>query len=116
MKRKVALVGEDSDLREMVEFVLTDADFEVIGYNSAEAFWDGLEMHRPDLILLDVTLPDGRSLDICRELHSARRRPTIPVVVMSAVYDYAGACADAAFLRKPFDIADLISCVRQRIA
>ena len=116
MKRKVAVVEDDEDIREMVEFVLTEADFEVVGYNGAEAFWNGLGMDKPDLILLDIMLHDGNGLDICKELHSARHTVDIPVIIISAVHDHVDACADAEFVRKPFNIDDLISRVRRRIA
>ncbi|MGV3762565.1 response regulator transcription factor [Parapedobacter sp.] len=106
---------DDHDLREMVEFVLTEADFEVIGYGRAAAFWEGLGMDKPDLILLDVMLPDGNGVDICKELHSARNTADIPILIMSAVHDHIDACADAEFVRKPFNIDDLVSRVRRRM-
>ncbi|GGI29566.1 hypothetical protein GCM10008119_38260 [Pedobacter mendelii] len=77
------------------------------------------EEFKPDLILLDVQLGkhDGRQL--CSNLQSEPHTQHIPVVLMSAnkkssVLDGFN-CKPKAFINKPFDIDELISCVNQQI-
>lgn len=116
MKKRIVVVEDDQDIREIVELILVGADFEVTGYDRVVRFWEGLSTDKPDLILLDVMLPDGNGLDICRELRSIQHTANIPVVVMSAAHDHAHVCAEAEFVKKPFNIDDLISLVQRRIA
>lgn len=116
MKKKIIVVEDDQDIREMVEFILEKADFEVSGYDRAAKFWAGLRTDKPDLILLDVMLPDGNGLDICKQLHAVKHTARIPVVIMSAAYDHADACAEAEFVKKPFNIDDFILRVQRKIA
>lgn len=117
MKKKVVIVEDDQDIRELVEFILTNADFEVTGYDRVAKFWSGMDGAKPDLIVLDVMLPDGNGLDICRKLQSTGRTAHIPVVIMSAAYEkIENKCARAEFIQKPFDIDDLVYCVQACIA
>lgn len=117
MKKKVVIVEDDQDIRELVEFILTNADFEVTGYDRVAKFWVGLGSAKPDLIVLDIMLPDGNGLDICRELQSAGQTADIPVVIMSAAYEgIRPECAKAAFIKKPFDVYDFVSRIQACIA
>jgi len=64
----------------------------------------------PDLVALDVGLPDGDRLDLCRDLKAAH--PTLPIVVMSASGGYGAKARKAGadrFIAKPFDPDELAS-------
>jgi DNA-binding response OmpR family regulator len=70
-----------------------------------------LDVHRPDLILLDVMLPDVDGLTFCRALQANPATRTIPIVVMTATYVHLEQldCDVAGALRKPFPIDTLFA-------
>ena len=117
MEKKVAVLEDDQDIRELVEFILSEAGFEVISYDRVARFWAGLRKAKPDLFLLDIMLLDGNGLDICKKLRSAQDTANIPIVIMSAAYDDVGSeCVGSEFLKKPFNVSDLLSRVQQLIS
>ncbi|RZK39167.1 MAG: response regulator [Pedobacter sp.] len=117
-KKCVFVLEDDEDLRELFEFLLRYDDFDVKTYADATSFRTGIhdDLPRPNLILMDIRLPDGNGLDICRELKSDPELKDIPVIMMSAHMDKAeviGKCGSQDFLQKPFDIKDFIRRVEQ---
>ena len=90
---------------------------------SASAGLPGLELvrtRRPDVVLLDINLPDVSGEEVLRQIRADPLTATIPVVVVSADANYrqvqllleAGAVA---YLTKPLDIQDLLSTVDELI-
>lgn len=71
--------------------------------------------HQPDLILLDIELPDGNGLDVCAEIR--RRAPHVHIVILSAFYNgdlvaHAVEAGAVGFLTKGLDEADLICAIK----
>lgn len=117
MRKKVVLIEDDPDIRELIEFILTEENYEVTSFDCTRDFRKGMREQRPDLILLDIMLPDGNGIDLCGELKADENTRSIPVVLMSANYDQIpGNCAAEGFIAKPFDINDLVSRVRRQVA
>jgi len=117
MKKQVILVEDDPDIRELIELILTEENYEVISYDRTRDFRNDLGNQRPDLILLDIMLPDGNGIDLCRELKASDSTRHIPVVLMSANYNnIPGNCDAEGFIAKPFDIDDLVSRIRVQVA
>ncbi|MBI5641521.1 MAG: response regulator transcription factor, partial [Nitrospirae bacterium] len=74
-----------------------------------------LDVRMPDLIILDLTLPDGDGIDICRQLKE--RYPKIPVIMLTArdrVYDKVLGLESGAddYIVKPFDTTELLARIR----
>jgi DNA-binding NtrC family response regulator len=115
-RAEVLLVEDERALRELFVDVLTAAGHEVVArptLTDAAAF---LAAHQPDLVLLDVKLPDGDGLEFLARQRAAGLR--VPVVVMTAfgTLDRAVQALKAGavdFLVKPFDNARLVSAVGQ---
>ncbi|MGK9128411.1 response regulator [Olivibacter sp. SA151] len=117
MKKRVIVVEDDPDISELVRYILTDGDFEVTSFDCASAFWEGIVGTEPDIVLLDIMLPDGNGLEICKEMRKSERTRNIPVVMMSAHYENIdNECRFVPYVKKPFDIDDLVSKVRQSVA
>jgi CheY-like chemotaxis protein len=77
--------------------------------------------HLPDLILLDLHLPDMRGEEVLRRLQDEERTARIPVVIISAdatrsTADRLLAAGAAAFLSKPLDVGEFLSTVQQILA
>jgi two-component system, OmpR family, response regulator RegX3 len=80
-KRTVLLVEDEESITEPLAEALSREGFEpMIARTAAEALELGTS-HSPDLVLLDLGLPDGSGLDVCREL---RARSSVPVIMLTA--------------------------------
>ena len=109
--KEIYVVEDDPDIRELIKYLLESLEYKVESFPTAEDFYSGISGHLPDLILLDIMLPDGNGIEICKELRDQQLTNEIPVLLMSAHADASvlrGHCAND-FIAKPFDIDDLIS-------
>lgn len=116
MKKTVYVVEDNDDIREMIEYLLSAEDYEVSGYATAFAFKEKLKITHPDVIVLDVMLPDGNGLEICDQLKSNQPTRKIPILLMSAHAQVAKvnqSCKAEDFISKPFDIDDFIRRVNK---
>lgn len=117
MKKQVAVVEDNPNIRELIEYLLEDKQFDVVSFGTATTFLSNVTDIRPDLYLLDIMLPDGNGIDLCRQLKTNQETCKKPVILMSAHYDEIHPeCEAADFIAKPFDINHFISRVEQHIA
>lgn len=115
--KKIFVVEDDHDIREMVEFILTNQEYKVQSFSTAEEFNKGMTAQKPDLILLDIMLPDGNGVEICRGLKQQIDTNGIPVVLMSAhanAKNLKEECAND-FIAKPFDVDDLLARLHKQL-
>jgi len=123
-KKLVLIVEDDENLSDICCRALIDAEYEVLtAFTLAEAR-QRLESAAPNVILLDVNLPDGSDIDFCREIRKTISSRTSRIIIMTAKSDlnawfrwiYAGANDR---LVKPFDnellLARVAKCLRKRI-
>jgi DNA-binding response OmpR family regulator len=116
MKKYIQIVEDDGDIRFIVEYILEDADYTVESFENATSFLNRSRTQGVDLIILDVMLPDGNGMELCRDLKVKGDSKHTPVIIMSA---HAGAksileeaCADD-FINKPFDLDYFLGRVRR---
>lgn len=115
--KKIFIVEDDDGIRELLEYLFISQEFAVKAFPTAESFKKTIATQHPDLILMDVMLPDGNGMEMCRGLHGSRETNDIPVVLMSAHADKnltKNSCAKD-FIAKPFDVDDLLSRVNKYI-
>jgi two-component system response regulator RegX3 len=114
MPEKILVIEDDPAIRAMIVEGLQDEGMEVIAVGTGV---DGLvEESRcsPDLILLDLMLPDIDGFEVCRRL---RTRSHVPVIVVTAKTDESdavealGVGADD-FVRKPFQVREMVARIR----
>ena len=67
---RILVIEDEIDLRELLEYNLRGAGYEVFAAADAAAGFALAQEHRPDLVLLDIMLPDASGLDVCRMLRS----------------------------------------------
>lgn len=105
-QKTVFIVEDDPDIRDVIFLVLSGHKYEVRMLSSATELKEEMNAQLPDLIVLDVRLPDGNGLDICKQLKQDRLTERIPVILMSANnYQAATVQSADAYIGKPFDIA-----------
>jgi CheY-like chemotaxis protein len=110
----VLVVDDDAQVRQAIRWALEDEGLAVVtATNGREAL--GLAGERvPDLVVLDVTLPQMSGYAVARGLRSGRAQP-IPILLITADGQAplkARSVGAYAFLRKPFRIEDLLEAVR----
>ncbi len=82
--RLIAIVDDEPDILELVAINLNRAGFRTETFTNAIDFYEFLEKQKPDLIILDLMLPDVDGLDICRLLKSQPQTNTIPIIMLTA--------------------------------
>jgi DNA-binding response OmpR family regulator len=83
-KKKILLVDDEADIRELIRFNLHKEGFDVIAFSNGEDALDGVKEHEPDLIILDVMLPGMDGTEVCSLLKSNPLYKSIPIVMLSA--------------------------------
>ncbi|KLT63980.1 response regulator transcription factor [Pedobacter sp. BMA] len=110
-KKKICILEDDDDIREIITFLLETENYEVCSFATVSAFMKGAPESHADAFVLDVMLPDGNGIDVCKILKADRSTCAIPVLMMSANYsrgDVLYDCAAQDFISKPFDIGDFV--------
>jgi DNA-binding NtrC family response regulator len=110
------VVDDDSAWRDALKMWLEQEKFRVVMLGRADWVSHAVELHRPDVVLLDVNLPGASGLDVLDSL--ARRWPSLPVIIMTAfggpgVGDTARRLGAAAYLEKPFRMTTLVNEIRR---
>ncbi|MBU4336759.1 MAG: response regulator transcription factor [Actinobacteria bacterium] len=106
----VLVVDDDPGIRELLTSALTFAGYQVQAVGTAVAALDALRDARPDLVVLDVVLPDADGLDVLRMVRATGDRT--PVLFLSSRDEVADRVAGLAaggddYVTKPFDLAEI---------
>lgn len=111
MKKCVYILEDNDDIRELLSYILIEADYNVQGYPTVSSFKKEMRSAHPDMIVLDVMLGDGNGIHVCDELKSNTRTQDIPILMMSAHaygHEIKQKCNAEDFISKPFDIHDFV--------
>lgn len=80
----VAAVDDEPDILELVRLHLTNAGLRVKGFVDAGSFLRFTAASVPDLVVLDLMLPDMDGMDVCRELRGSERLAAVPIIMLTA--------------------------------
>ena len=111
--RTILVVDDDPDIRSLIGRVLESEGYQVIGVEGGAEALSQVRNRLPDLILLDVMMPQVNGWDVLGELRGAAG-PQTPVVVMTAGFeaqDRALSSGAQGYLGNPFDVDDMLSTV-----
>lgn len=111
------VVDDDKDFRDLIVGFLEEEGFGALEAGSGDIALEMIEREKPDLILLDIKIPEQSGLDVCRALKAQPATAAIPVVIItgsSSLNDkLAGYLSGAMrYLIKPFALGELGECVR----
>ena len=81
---RVLLIDDDSSLREVVKFILTDAGHEVLEAADGDEGVRLFEAEAPDLVLTDMRMPGRDGLEILRFVQTHETLPGVPVIILTA--------------------------------
>jgi len=113
----IYVVEDDRNIQEIETFTLRNVGYGVEGFDLASSFFEALQKEQPDLIILDIMLPDEDGLTVLKRLRSRRETQKIPVIMVTAktteIDKVKGLDMGADdYMTKPFGVMELISRVK----
>lgn len=117
---RILVVDDEPDIRELVRDILHDEDYQVTTAENGEAARSAFARETPDLVLLDIWMPDIDGITLLKEW-SGGSKPACPVVIMSG-HGTVETAVEATrlgaydFVQKPISLAKLLSIVSQALA
>lgn len=110
-------IEDDNGIRDLIVYTLTASGFEAKGFANSTEFWSAVKEGTPNLILLDIMLPNEDGISILKKIRSDKRTADIPVIMETAKeteYDKVVALDLGAddYLTKPFGMMEMVSRVR----
>ncbi len=113
----IYLLEDDDSIRKLVVYGLQSQGYEAQGFALPSEFWRAMDAQLPELLLLDIMLPEEDGLSILRKLRAAAPTRKLPVIILTAknteydrVVGLDGGAAD--FISKPFGMMELLARVR----
>ncbi len=110
----IYVVDDEENIREILEYNLARQGYEVKSFGDGKSFLDSFEKLKPDLVILDLMLPDVDGFDICRDIKKGTR---VPVIILSAKNEELDKVlglelgADD-YMVKPFGVRELLARVK----
>jgi len=117
MSQKILIIEDEPDIRKTLEYNISREGYEVACASSLSEGRQKLESASFSLLLLDLMLPDGSGLDLCRELKQDKSSSSMPVIILTAKDDEVDKVvgfelgADD-YVTKPFSVRELILRVK----
>ena len=113
----IYFVEDDKSINEAVYYTLKSSGFDVMGFDKPSLFWNEIKNHIPDLIILDIMLPEEDGLQILRKLRAKESTQNVPVIMLTAKdseYDKVIGLDSGAddYMTKPFSMLELVSRIR----
>lgn len=113
----IYLLEDDDSIRKLVIYGLQSQDYEARGFALPSQFWRAMDEQLPELVLLDIMLPEEDGLSILKRLRaqsSTRRLPIIMLTAKNSEYDRVIGLDHGAddFISKPFSMLELIARIR----
>ena len=82
--RKIICIEDEPEMIDLVKLILSRYGYEVIGANGGRAGLEAIQKHKPDLILLDLMMPDMDGWEVYQQMKADDEMKNIPVVVVTA--------------------------------
>ena len=113
----IYIVEDDASIRELEQYALQTNGYEAAGCEDAASFWAAMHQARPELVILDVMLPDEDGYQILSKLRDDPATQTLPVIMVTAKtseMDMVKGLDDGAddYIKKPFSVMELLSRVK----
>ncbi len=116
----IYLVEDDSNIRELVVYTLNSTGFEAVGFEKPSDFYAALKERLPNLILLDIMLPEEDGLSILSKLRSSDDLKETPIIMLTAkgteidkVKGFELGADD--YIAKPFGVMELVARIKARL-
>lgn len=113
----IYILEDDAGIRKLVVYTLNRQGMKAQGFERPSEFWRAMEEQRPELVLLDIMLPEEDGLQILKKLRAEPRTRKLPVLMLTAKsteYDKVLGLDEGAddYITKPFGIMELMARIR----
>jgi twitching motility two-component system response regulator PilH len=116
--KKILIVDDSVGMVRMIQSVLEKEGYKTVGVSDPSRIEQTIDSELPNLILLDVVMPERNGFQVCRALKNSQAYKSIPVIVVSGKSTpsdryWAEQQGANGYIAKPFDPADLLREVRR---
>ncbi|MBM3262381.1 MAG: response regulator [candidate division Zixibacteria bacterium] len=113
--KKILITDDDPNMLEIISmaFETTGGSYEILTASDGRKAMEMVKSHHPDLLILDLMMPNGHGYWVCREIRSDKSFDTMPILVLSAKYypkdrEEVLAMGANAFMTKPFALRQIV--------
>lgn len=118
--KNILVIEDNHAILDVITLILQSESYKVTGLQKSADMLKHIDDVKPDLIILDIMLPDGDGRTLLEELRESEHTMDIPVLMISARYTEQniqhGAYKPNGFLAKPFDIDELLDRIEGILA
>lgn len=118
--KNILVIEDNHAILDVITLILQSEAYKVSGLNKGADMMNHIDAFKPDLMILDIMLPDGDGRELLTQLRSEEKTANIPVLMISAKYTAQtiqhGQHKPNGFLAKPFDIDDLLDKIEGILA
>lgn len=118
--KNILVVEDNHAILDVITLILQSEAYKVTGLNKSADMMSHIDTLKPDLIILDIMLPDADGRELLKQLRSEENTKDIPVLMISARYTAEnvehGEFKPNGFLAKPFDIDELLDRIEGILA
>jgi len=114
MNRKLVLIDDDPDMLALTRLMLSRQGFEIVEAHDGNQGLATVQQAKPDVVLLDLMLPDIDGWEVCRRLKADPQTKDIPVLIISARPKPKTGQVDveiAGYISKPFQSTHLVASI-----
>lgn len=118
--KNILVIEDNHAILDVITLILQSEAYKVAGLNKSADMMNHIDTFRPDLMILDIMLPDGDGRELLTQLRTNEKTADIPVLMISAKYTAQtiqhGPHKPNGFLAKPFDIDELLDKIEGILA
>lgn len=117
MKKTIALIEDEPDIMELISIHVAKAGYSVKEFTNGSDFLRYLEKNRPDLVILDLMLPDIDGLEICKMIRKKENKADIPIIMLTAKSEEMDKVVGLEigaddYITKPFSTKELLARIK----
>lgn len=119
-EKTILVVEDDADMNELMCTVLEEAGYRTISVSNGEHGIESVKTNKPDLVLLDIELPQMNGIEVCRAITSDEATRGIPVIMVTINRDISKKLSSyiagaRRYITKPFGVDELVGEVRKTL-
>ncbi|MGA2197020.1 MAG: response regulator transcription factor [Bryobacteraceae bacterium] len=120
MRKRISIVEDEAELASLIDYNLTRHGYETQVLNGSKGTLKALEQHKPDLVVLDVMLPDMDGFELCRQIRQSAVLGRTPVLFLTERSDEVDRVLGLEiggddYMTKPFSPRELIARVKAHL-